>query len=149
MVNKCSCRGCLTNYSGGSLSGAVFGLPKEGDVQDAWLKFVNREKEDLKHVYVCEYHFEEKYLNRIEKRSRLITNLKPIPTLLTDSQKNLRKTQLENWVNWNSSRSLYIHRISSDTLSCSGTLPFRHTSSYSFSSTYHLYHFWESLHQEK
>ena len=98
MVNKCSCRGCLTNYSGGSLSGAVFGLPKEGDVQDAWLKFVNREKEDLKHVYVCEYHFEEKYLNRNKKRARLIANFKLIPTLLSDSQKNLRKTQLPTMV---------------------------------------------------
>ena len=36
----------------------------------------------------------KKYLHRNEKRTRLITNLNNIPTLLTDSQKNLRKTQL-------------------------------------------------------
>ena len=223
----------------------------------------------MKHGYVCEYYFEEKYLNRNEKRTRLITNLKPVPILLTDSQKNLRKTQLPTivklrnspiqrnvqedelqtfrdqdrikdlsdindsllvllgkkfqlkrydthavfyaletndlslpkltyctsidsdlhvklfyagapialpkWISQTKNArltsrsmienlplyiqgeaeehgpileelsqlklSLYIQRISPHTLSCYGTLPFRHTSSYSLSSTYHLYHF--------
>lgn len=90
MVNKCSCRGCFTNFYGNDQL-SLFKLPNDGEIRDQWIEFINR-KEDIssmKYVFVCEKHFEEKYLNRNQKRTRLITSLKPVPTLLTDSQRNL------------------------------------------------------------
>lgn len=96
MVNKCSCRGCFTNFPGHD-QGSVFKLPKEETLRNQWIKFINRKNEDIKsmkYVFVCEKHFKEKYLNKNRDRPRLKTNLNPIPTMLSGSQKNLPKSVL-------------------------------------------------------
>jgi hypothetical protein len=96
MVNKCSCRGCFTNQTGHDQC-AVFGLPKEENLRKEWITFINRKDinvESLKYVFVCVRHFEEKFLNRKEKRTRLLMNLQPVPTILSNTQKNLPKSAL-------------------------------------------------------
>ena len=82
MVNKCSVVGCYTNFEGHG-KGAVFGLPKDEDLKCRWIRFLNRQDfASSSYVFICEKHFEEKYLNRCkEKRSRLKNKLKPIPSI--------------------------------------------------------------------
>jgi len=83
MVNKCRVLGCTTNYQGHE-SAAVFKLPKNEEVKQRWIKFLNRKDvHELKNVFVCEKHFEEKYLKRNDDRVRLINSLFPVPTLCT------------------------------------------------------------------
>ena len=83
MVNKCSVVGCFTNYDGHD-KGTVFGLPKDVDIKHCWIKFLNRENfsECLSYIFICEKHFDDKYLNKINgKRTRLINKLKPVPSI--------------------------------------------------------------------
>ena len=83
MVNKCSCRGCFTNLTGHDQC-TVFRLPKKEELANLWLKFINRkdiEKLSRKYVFVCEKHFETKYLSPTKNRTRLLMHLNPIPTL--------------------------------------------------------------------
>lgn len=91
MVNKCTCQGCFTNYYGHD-SHSVFWLPKEENLRNVWIKFINRKDIDvasMKYIFVCEKHFEEKYLNRNKSRTRLINRMNPVPTLLSEYQYNL------------------------------------------------------------
>ena len=91
MVNKCSCRGCFTNLTGHDQR-TVFRLPKKEELANFWLKFINRmdiEKLYGKYVFVCEKHFETKYFSPTKNRTRLLMHLNPIPTLFSESQKNL------------------------------------------------------------
>ena len=39
----------------------------------------------MKYLYVCELHFEEKFLNRSKQRVRLVNAKKPVPTVLPQS----------------------------------------------------------------
>ena len=83
MVNKCSVFGCFTNHAGHD-SGTVFGLKSLNDAEqrNKWIKFINRQ--DLNSdgsVFVCEKHFEEKFMKRNEKQPRLLKNLLPVPTI--------------------------------------------------------------------
>ena len=83
MVNRCSVFGCFTNHKGHQ-KGIVFGSKsvKEPDRRQQWIRFCNRQ--DLRPdsaVFICEKHFEEKYIKRNKEQPRLITNLSPIPTI--------------------------------------------------------------------
>ena len=83
MPNICSCVGCFSNKPG-QRKKAAFRLPKDPDLKERWLKFLNRKdvNDDMKYVYVCDLHFEEKYLNRANvHRIRLNNAMKPIPTI--------------------------------------------------------------------
>lgn len=82
MGNKCKVKQCRTNYHNHE-SGSVFRLPKDPEVRERWIKFLNREDvKQLKTVFICEKHFEEKYLNRNKSRTRLNMSMLPVPTLL-------------------------------------------------------------------
>ena len=83
MVNKCSVYRCYTNHAGHQ-SGIVFGLKsvKNADLKNKWLKFCNRPELTTENsVFICEKHFEEKYIKRNKNISRLIKSLNPIPTI--------------------------------------------------------------------
>lgn len=89
MVNKCSVFGCDTNHKPNS-KGAVFGLPKEEDLKRRWIVFLHRNNiSNLKNIFICEKHFQDKFLNKNEKRTRLIMKIKPYPTILSEGQRNL------------------------------------------------------------
>ena len=83
MVNKCSVFGCKTNYDGHD-AGTVFGLKavKDPERKAKWFAFCNRK--DLRpdgSIFVCEKHFEEKFMRRNDKQPRLNKNLNPVPTI--------------------------------------------------------------------
>lgn len=81
MGNKCRVKGCTTNYQNYD-SGAVFKLPKEPEIRQRWIKFLNRNDVDkLKGVFVCEKHFEDKFLNKNQTRTCLNKSMLPVPTL--------------------------------------------------------------------
>ena len=87
MVNKCNVNGCRTNWQRHD-AGAVFALPKS-ELKSEWIKFLNRKDADmLKTIFICEKHFEEKFLKRNENRVRLIITINPVPTILSESQKS-------------------------------------------------------------
>ena len=89
MVNKCNAKGCFTNFPGHD-SGAVFSLPKDDRLRENWLKFIKRKEiESCKYTFICEKHFEDRFLNKTGNLIRLIMKLDPVPTILSDSQKNL------------------------------------------------------------
>ena len=62
---------------------AAFKIPKDLERRKSWLKFLNRKNlsEDMKYIYICELHFEEKFLNRNKNRVRLINAKNPVPTI--------------------------------------------------------------------
>ena len=89
MVNKCNAAGCFTNHPGYN-TGTVFKIPKNEELRLIWIKFLNRTDIDsLLHIFLCEKHFEEKYLKKNDNRTRLIMNLNPIPTLFSNNQQCL------------------------------------------------------------
>ena len=85
MVNKCSVYGCKSNNYTGHESRTVFGLQriKDEELKKRWFKFVNRKDLDVNStsIFVCDKHFEEKYVNKNEKRPRLINDANPVPTI--------------------------------------------------------------------
>ena len=98
MVNRCNATGCYTNYPGHD-SGSVFSLPKDENLRKSWIKFLNRKNvESLKNIFLCEKHFESKYLKKNENRVRLVMTSNPIPTVFSDSQSNLPKSLLPTLV---------------------------------------------------
>ena len=70
MVNKCSVIGCLTNYKG-HITGAVFGLPE--DLRLQWITFLHRDVRKLINIFICEKHFDDRFLNKNGKRTRLVS----------------------------------------------------------------------------
>lgn len=89
MPNKCTIRGCLTNYNGHE-KGSVFLLPKDDDVQrKQWLKFLNFEYADsLKAIYICYKHFEPRFLLNAKMGLILNKKMRPVPTLIPKDQKS-------------------------------------------------------------
>ena len=86
MVNKCSVAGCTSNYhrTGDVEAVAVFSFPKDEDLFNRWKRFCNRLSwEPTKTSRICRKHFEPQYLKKGEtaQRWRLITKLKPVPTI--------------------------------------------------------------------
>ena len=45
----------------------------------------------MKYIYICELHYEEKFLNRNENRVRLISKMHPLPTIFPET---IKKTSL-------------------------------------------------------
>ena len=84
MVNKCSVYGCYTNFDGHEC-GTVFGLHtvKDPERKNTWFNFCNRSDLDpgSLSIFVCEKHFEPKYIKRNKERSRLVNSLFPVPTI--------------------------------------------------------------------
>ena len=84
MVNKCSVFGCSTNFDGHE-SGTVFGLHTVNDPERKlqWFKFCNRNdlKIESKSIFLCEKHFDEKFIKRNNQRPRLNNHLNPVPTI--------------------------------------------------------------------
>ena len=73
-------------------SAYCFSFAKKEELANLWLKFINSkdiEKLSRKYVFVCEKHCETKYLCPTKNRTRLLIHLNPIPTLFSESQKNL------------------------------------------------------------
>ena len=95
MPNKCSVGGCFTNFKGHP-TGTVFEFTKDDDLKPIWRKFLNRQAKDvdqLKTIFVCEKHLEEKYVQRNAKYPRLLKNLKPIPTIPPDGLREIPSLQ--------------------------------------------------------
>ena len=95
MPNKCSVAGCYTNYKGHA-SGTVFEFTKDEGLQPIWRLFLNRVAHDtaeLKSVFICEHHLEDKYIQRNTKYPRLIKSMKPIPTIHRESLKDRHSLQ--------------------------------------------------------
>ena len=69
----------------GHEGGTVFGLHslKDIELKNKWIRFINRKDIDLKSecVFVCDKHFEEKFIKRNNNRPRLIKELNPIPSI--------------------------------------------------------------------
>ena len=87
MVNKCNVFGCFTNFPKHD-PGVVCGLPKEEELRERWLKFINRSDLDKNssYIFVCQKHFEPRFLNRGGERVRLIKKLNPVPTIYPDGR---------------------------------------------------------------
>ena len=95
MVNRFNASGCYTNYPGHN-SASVFRLPNDPQLQVTWVKFLNRltDVHALKNIFLCQHHFEDKYLNNSGSRIRLKLDKKPVPTIFSDSQKCVLKSLL-------------------------------------------------------
>ena len=76
---------------------AVFRLPKEEKLRKEWIRFINREDLKIgkvKYIFVCEKHFEDRYLNKKKNRVSLIASQNPVPTIISESQQNLPESVL-------------------------------------------------------
>ena len=79
MVNICAVCDCFSKDP----SKAAFKIPKDLEQRRKWLKFLNRQDlpENMKYIYICELHFEEKFLNQNENRVRLINKMQSFVSL--------------------------------------------------------------------
>ena len=78
MVIYCSVTNCSTN-SRGKEKGPTIKLPQKELLRSQGIGFVGQECSADKNIFICAKHFEEKYLSRYEKRTRLKTDLNPAP----------------------------------------------------------------------
>ena len=83
MVNTCSVFGCHSEKE--QTKAAVFKFPKENtELRQRWLRFINRKNvnPNSSYLFICERHFEEKYLNKQNnQRVRLCNAKNPVPTI--------------------------------------------------------------------
>ena len=93
MVNKCAVSYCSTGKPVSNdvsdekrKSVSTFHFPVNNDLlTEKWVYFVNKKEwTPSKNSVICERHFEEKYIKQGEKRSHLLYDLNPIPTIHTD-----------------------------------------------------------------
>ena len=88
MENLWSAVGCKSSCSGDT-GNAMFRVPKnETQLKSHWFKFLNRKNlsENCKYIFICETHYEEKFLYRDnKKRVRLRMTLDPFPTIHSQS----------------------------------------------------------------
>ena len=84
MVNKCSVKGCFTNYDGHD-KGTVFSLPDDANQRKKWILFANRDS-SIKNIFICYKHFDPKFIVNTPKRVKLLNNLKPVPQIIPTSQ---------------------------------------------------------------
>ena len=84
MVNKCSALKCQTGYSSDDnkkLSSFHFPLTKDEELNQKWIRFVNRKDWiPSKNSVLCELHFEEKFFSK-GKRTTLNWSMKPVPSI--------------------------------------------------------------------
>ena len=74
------------------LQGAVSGLPKKYDLRLRWITFLHRNDViKLQNIFICEKHFDDRILNKNGKRTRLIINKQPIPSILSDTQRSFHR----------------------------------------------------------
>ena len=67
---KCCVPGCRGNYAGGEKV-SVFAFPKDRLQQDLWLKKIPRKDYQItKNSVVCEKHFSEQFVIRIDCATR-------------------------------------------------------------------------------
>ena len=86
MGKKCSVVGCFTNYAGYD-RGTVFSLPQDEEQRMKWIKFLNREDaSSLKKIQICYKHFADNVMEKTPTRIKLSSTLKPVPTLIPNSQ---------------------------------------------------------------
>ena len=83
MVNTCSVYGCHSEKE--QTKAAVFKFPKENtELRQRWLRFINKKNvnPNSSYLFICERHFEEKYLNKQNnQRVRLCNAKNPVPTI--------------------------------------------------------------------
>lgn len=83
MVNRCNVVAC--KYRKDS---TIFKIShKNRDLKERWLKFLHRKiVPQEKYIFICEDHFEEKYLNKENnQRTRLRMSLNPVATIHPES----------------------------------------------------------------
>ena len=73
--------------AGSPVQSSLQGIPKDLEQQRKWPKFLNRQDllENMKYIYICELHFEEKFLNQNENRVRLINKMHPLATIFPET----------------------------------------------------------------
>ena len=76
MVIYCSVTNFSTN-SRGREKGLAIKLPQKEPLRSQGICFVGQECSVDKNTFICEKHFEEKYLSRKDLRTRLKTHLNP------------------------------------------------------------------------
>ena len=95
MVNKCSVPGCKTNHVGGDKE-TVFELPDDEEQRNIWISFLNSDSlTSYKHIFICYKHFAENFVRKNDKRYRLVRILKPSPTILPSSQRDINISEAE------------------------------------------------------
>ena len=97
MVNKCNVLGCLTNHAAGE-KGTVFELPRDEQLQEKWIAFINRDDiAHQKHLFICYKHFASHFVKKNDNRHRLISSMNPYPTILPQDQSliNMRESERE------------------------------------------------------
>ena len=85
MVIYCSVINCSTN-SRGKEKGPTFKLPLKEPLRSQGIGFVGQECSVDENIFICAKHFEEKYLSRNEKRTRLKTHSSLAPIYYTICQ---------------------------------------------------------------
>ena len=95
MANKCSAIGCPTSYKGHN-TGAVFGLQKEV-LKLWWITFLHwNDISKLKNIFICEKHFDDRFLSKNRKRTRLIINKQLFPSILSGTKTKLPTTSVNH-----------------------------------------------------
>ena len=83
MVKSCSVYGFHSEKK--ETKAAVLKFPKENtELRQRWLRFINRKNVDpnSSYLFICEQHFDEKYLNKQNnQRVHLCNGKNPIPTI--------------------------------------------------------------------
>jgi THAP domain len=78
MGNKrCSVASCQSHNSVGT---SVFALPKQKDIAEKWMNFIelqNNEKIKVKNVFLCELHFSKSQVVKISRSSSLVPQAVP------------------------------------------------------------------------
>ena len=86
MINKCRVPGCLTNHASGEKR-TVFELPKDKNLQNKWLFFLNRDdSQTQKHVLICCEHFGNHFVKKNYHRDLFICSMNPFHTILLAPQ---------------------------------------------------------------
>ena len=79
------------------LQGAVFGVPKEKDLRLRRITFLHRnDVSKLKSILIWEKHFDDRFLNKKGKLTRLIINKLPFPSILSDTPSGLDTEETRN-----------------------------------------------------
>ena len=85
MPFKCSVVHCHSGYSNGP-SKVMFSFPKQDELRQKWVKFLNREAFAVTHSSrMCIDHFELRYIIPHPLKTRLNMKLNPIPTIYPSS----------------------------------------------------------------
>ena len=85
MVYKCCILECKTNLPNGP-KGKLAEFPDDEELKQIWVRFVNRKNwKPTEYSRICLNHFDESFIKQGKKKRFLIRNLKPVPTIHTDT----------------------------------------------------------------